>query len=307
MNIKLAVITSLTVCSFISSARAAAYTGTAYEGFNYAPGTGITTTTLLNGGFGWNPAGDGSANTVTWGQTVPNNNNGNGITVGTGSLAFPGIGTSGEKAVLNGSTTTAIGRLFGQNIDSGSFYFSFLMQKTVATERTLNLSFFSTATGTGTPNERFAVGQIGGGVNDSDGNFAVLVSNSGVDNGLKLASSPLSLGLNSTHLVVGRLDFNLSGGTNDLLTLYIDPTLGSEPGSSYMTVSADFQVLMGFRMFAGNSSGVFTPAAQGEFDELHFGTSWTDVIAVPEPSSFAMLVCGATILLGIQRRSRLTR
>jgi|GEM_PF-3359069 PEP-CTERM putative exosortase interaction domain len=279
---------------------AASYTGSAYDGFDYTAGTAINIANALNGGVGWNASGNASPNTTVWGAPIPNNNSGNGISVGTGSLAYANLLTSGGHAVVNGSTTTAIGRSFGQNINSGTFYFSFLIAKTVETERTLNVSFFSDADGTGSPTERFAIGQIGGGANDSDGNFALLVSNSGADNGLKLATTPISLGLNQTHLVVGRLDFNINDNI-DRLSFYIDPALGAEPGSAYMTFETDFQVLRGFRMFAGNASGDFTPAAQGVFDEFRFGTSWESVAVVPEPSAFALMGLGLLALIGRRR------
>ena len=290
------------VLTSAAAASAASYSGSAHDGFDYSVGTTINVANALNGGTGWNGTGNPALpnSSVPWGLTVPNNNTGNGITVGAGSLSYGSLSTSGGRAVLNGTTTTAIGRLFDQNVDSGTFYFSFLMQKTVETERTLNVSFFSHADGTGTPNERFAIGQIGGGANDSDGNFAVLVSNSGTDNGLKFASSPVALGLNTTHLVVGRLDFNVSGVT-DMLSLFIDPSLGSEPLTPYMTVQTDFQVVRGFRMFGGAASGAFTPAAQGEFDEFRFGTAWTDVTPVPEPGTFA-LMSGCLALWAVGRR-----
>ncbi|HYG21743.1 MAG TPA: PEP-CTERM sorting domain-containing protein [Verrucomicrobiae bacterium] len=282
----------------------APFAGSAREDFNYPAGTAITTTTALNGGTGWNPAGNsGQANTTSWGATVPNNASGNGISVAAGSLSYAGLLTSGGRALVDATgATTAIGRLFGENVDSGTFYFSFLMSKTVETERTLNVSFFSHADGTGTPNERFAIGQIGGGANDSDGNFAVLVSNSGTDNGLRLAATPIDLGLDTAHLVVGRLDFNVSGIT-DRLSLFIDPSLDAEPATPYLTVETDFQVLRGFRMFAGGSSAPFTPAAQGAFDEFNFGTSWAAVTPVPEPGTFTILGFGVFALLAMRRRN----
>jgi hypothetical protein len=306
-----------------ASAFSAAYVGSAYEGFNYTAAT-ITsgTASTYNGGTGWNATGDGSANTTNWGT-------GTSLTVtGTPSIQSSSLDYSGgsyptelgNSILVSGvSAASNVGRAFGQSVDSGTFYFSYLVKKTVDNVRTVNFSFFGT-------NERIAIGQIASNVNlkladgtaDPDaatkankGEFAVLVSNvqsSTGTAGVYTASSPVSFALNSTFLVVGKIEFNVST-VADRLTLYINPGNLSDESSStaYMQVSGiDFGTLTGFRIFAGANATNF-PASAAQFDEVRLGTTYnavTGVLPIPEPSSFAALAGLAGLALAASRRLR---
>ncbi|HEX8296869.1 MAG TPA: PEP-CTERM sorting domain-containing protein [Chthoniobacteraceae bacterium] len=304
------------------SLMAASYVGTAYEGFDYATGQILSANYAnYNGGTGF---------TSAWGTNITGNNTYRSIEAG--SLDFnlnAAPVSSGNKLLLdatvagqspnNATGSTAIGRPIGQTVDSGVFYFSYLTAKTLDSNRTLNLSFFGT-------NERFAIGQIAPGVpvsgpgGEGSGAFVASVSNTqnpvsgggtGV-NGIYTATSPILYGLNTTHLVVGRLDFNVGGGVTDTLTLYIDPAnLTNEAAvSPYLQITSnDFGALSAFRLFAGGSSGtspaVVYPAVAGTFDEIRLGTSYTEVTGVPEPSAATLLI-GAVGLICSARRKRRT-
>ncbi len=313
------------------SAFGAAYVGSAYEGFNYTASTQIATSAGFNGGTGWNATGDaGSANTTTWGVlasgTIRN------TTAAGLDYAASGYPTEvGVAATVAGTGTAGanVGRDFGQTVDSGTFYFSYLTQKTVDTVRTLNLSFFN-----GT-NERLAIGQIANNTNlknadgsvDPDaatkanqGHFAALVSNgqnnSGAYNGVYTSATPQSYTLNTTFLVVGKIEFNYSG-VADRLTLYINPSSLSDEGSltPYLQFGVnDFGAISAFRIFAGGNQTVGTApntttfnASGGIFDEVRLGNTYnavTGVAAVPEPSSFAALAGLAGLAFAASRRRR---
>lgn len=308
----------------------AAYVGSAYEGFNYTAGTSIDGT--FTGGTGWNAAGDASANTA-WAT-------GTNLTAsGTRTISATGLTYGGDYPAGTGNSVQVtgagqVGRSLGQTVDAGTFYFSYLTQKTVDQLRTVNLAFFSSS-GTGTA-ERLAIGQFAanGNTRDQDGNwlagaganagnFSALISGSQNNtaaantagpaaNGAYVnTTSPVSYALNSTFLIVGKLEFNFAGGATveDRLTLYINPgNLGDESSLiPYLTIDHnDFGALTGFRLFAGGSGGGFT-AAGALFDEIRLGSTYnavTGVSPIPEPSTLAALAGLAGLALAASRRRR---
>ncbi len=321
-----ACLASLTLTA--SSAFAAAYVGSAYDGMDYTSGTQITGSTL-NGGVGFNATGDSSANTAAWGAVLSSGTIRNIHTSGLSysDPAYP-AGT-GLAAVVGGTGTSGAnaGRNLGQSVDTGTFYFSYLTQKTTDTVRTLNFSLFS-----GT-NERLAIGQIANNLNmrnpdgtvdtittPNSGQFAALISNSQNPpaapaaslNGVYTSSTPINYTLNTTFLVVGKIEFGFSGGVEDRLTLYINPSsLTDDSGlTPYLQVGVnDFGSVSAFRVFAGGnqtSPSVFN-ASSGVFDEFRFGTTYNDVTGVsviPEPASFAGLAGACGLLLAGARRRR---
>lgn len=280
-----------------SPAFAAAYVGSAYEGFDYT--AGLTMDGISFGtGTGFNATGaTGEANTTLWGSATPYNANGNRI-IANGSLTSPNVASPasvGNSVLVSGSGQ--IGRTLGQTVDSGTFYFSYLTQKTVDQVRTVNFSFFN-----GT-SERLAVGQTANntstrdidgvwqaGANANLGNFGILLSNvvnSPVTavtdpasyNGVYLANTPISYAVGQTFLVVGKIEFNKDSTANDVISLYLNPSDLSDESSlvPYMYIDhADIGAITGFRVFAGATSGAFTASA-GQFDEIRFGTTYASV------------------------------
>lgn len=298
----------LTLLASTAITHAAAYVGSAYEGFDYAAGA---MTNTLNGGTGWNATGDASANTASWGV-------GTNLTP-TGTPTITAAGLVGSSALINGPSQ--IGRSFGgQTVDAGTFYFSYLTQKTVNEVRTVNFGFFGTT-------ERVAIGQIASNTNTRDqdggwlsgaaansGNFSVLVSNSqnttvaapgdaASYNGVYVnQSAPAAFALGATALVVGKFEFDING-TADRLTLYINPgnLLNESSLTPYLVLDHnDFGSLTGLRLFSGGNATGF-PASGGQFDEIRLGTTFAQV--VPEPGSAALLASGGMALL-IRRRKR---
>lgn len=347
-----------------SSLQGAAFSGTAYDGFDYAAGNMANPTTTpasaLTGGIGWNGNGasGGSGTATTWGITLGGNNttavttnprfglNASNATVASANqqilatgLSYPGLASSGGAVQIgNVSTTASVGRNFGQNIDSGTFYFSYLVQKTaVNTLRTANVGFFGLVDATTAPVERVSIGQIGSntnymgadGVNNASttvppanqGDFQVLNSNplaasssvyktaaifgrnaTTVPN--SVAAQPMTL--NTTYMVLGKFEFNVGANTtDDRLTLYLNPTdLSVEnPANAYFSVTGvDFGTLTGFRMFTGSTGTAGFEAPTAIYDEFRFGTSFGDVVvAVPEPTTAAL---GGLGMLGIFLRRR---
>jgi hypothetical protein len=302
------------------SAHGAAYVGSAYEGFDYTASSQINNT--LNGGTGWNATGDGSqANTQAWGVLASGTiRNVHTTGLDYGASGYPA--ETGLAATVAGTGTAGanVGRNFGQTVDSNTFYFSYLTQKTVDTVRTLNLAFFS-----GT-NERLAIGQIANNINlrnpngtadvtttPNQGHFAALVSNSqnnAAFNGVYTSATPESYALGSTFFIVGKIEFNYAAGVEDKLTLYINPSSLTDEGAltPYLEIGVnDFGSISAFRIFAGGnqtSPSTFN-ASGGVFDEIRLGTNFTAVTgAIPEPSSFAALAGLAGLAVAASRRRR---
>ena len=296
----------------------ASYVGSAHDGFDYTSGVLIDST--LSGGTGWNAGGDASANTTTW-ATGPASSGSN-RTIHSAGLSYGGSGyPAGTGLAANIVGGSGVGRSLGQTVDSGTFYFSSLVPKTVDQVRTVNFSFFN-----GT-NERLAVGQIANNTNlrNPDGNadpdaatkansgqFVALFSNpqnaTGTA-GVYTSAAPVAFDLGTTHLLVGKIEFDFAGGFADRFTLYVDPSdLGDEGSATpYMEISSnDFGAIDGFRMFAGSTSGGFTASA-ALFDEIRFGSTYdavTGVAAIPEPSSAAALLGASGLSLAALRRRR---
>lgn len=228
----------------------AAYLGSAYEGFDYTSGA----MSVSNGGTGWNETGDVSlANTTSWGTTLPSgtpfafgttaaNQTITGATLNHAGSGYP-AGT-GKSVLITGAGQ--VGRNFGQTVDAGTLYFSYLVKKTMAEVRTVNFSFFGD-TG-GVPNERFAFGQIANNTNlrisdgtadlaaatkANQGKFAVLVQPAAAqaggtfiptttaapypagNTGVYTAASEVLFEKDKTFLIVGKIEFNYNDTDQD--------------------------------------------------------------------------------------------
>lgn len=305
----------------------AAYVGSAYEGFDYSAGA---MTNTLGGGTGWNATGDAlSPNTTTWGVGTNLTITNQGATIQSPGLGLSTSGypasTGGAAFVTGATASSSIGRLFGQSVDSGTFYFSYLTQRSNDEFRTVNLSFFGT-------NERLAIGQIAANANTRDqqgnwlsnagqnsGNFAALISNSQNNaaaattvgqaaNGVYVnTTAPVAYSSTSPTLIVGKIEFNYNGGVEDRFTLYVNPTdlLNESSLTAYLTMEHnDFGTLTGFRVFSGATGGGYN-ASGALFDEIRLGSKFTDVTgAIPEPSTFAALVGVAGMAFAAARRRR---
>lgn len=308
----------------IAPSSAAPYAGSAYEGFDY---TTADMTNTLAGGTGWNATGSsGSANTTTWGVTLAPNGTavGNQFNLGATvanqtitavSLDFTGSGYPaeiGQKMLITG--LGQVGRNLGQNVDSGTLYYSYLVKKTVDQVRTVNFALFGDNGAAVAPQERVTIGQLANNVTlklpdgtpDPDaatkanlGQFAALISSPLADGtlvaanaGVYTSSAPIPFALGNTYLVVAKIEFNVSG-VNDRLTVYINPTSLTDESSltPYLQVNGfNFGTLIGFRTFAGGSQTVTTPPATfapsaAEFDEIRFGSTFGAVTGTAPATS----------------------
>jgi len=275
---------------------AAVYVGSAYESFDYSAGLLAS----LNGGEGFNANGDGSPNTTSWGSSTV-------VSVVDGNLTYGSFFSASQGNMMSiPAAGGSISRSLGQTIDTGTFYFSYLTRRTTDTERTVNVAFFNSAS-----SERFAIGQFGtGNYGGGDGRFQISPLNN-VDNVVN-AGVPVEYGTNVTHLVIGRVEFD-TNGANDRITIWIDPsdsdlanalTNGIDVLTPYISIETfDVGNIASFRPFTGGptTSPVAHAGAAADFDEFRFGSTFSQVIPVPEPGSVALGAIGA---LGLAFRRR---
>ena len=244
-----------------------------YEGFGYSTGS----LSSQNGGTGFDNA---------WGTS----GSGGAVNVQSSSLAYSDLLTSGGKAYLSpsGAGGAAITRNLNSTINSGTVYLSFLT----------NLDDGNRYFGLALDNnggEVFLTGKPT--TYGSPGSWSLT-------NSANLPGSPISSGqnisLDTTALMVLRIDFNASGA-NERVRLYVNPTLGVEPVTANIDVisSASFSINQ-IRMSAGYFVAG-SPTAYGWVDEIRLGTDFASVTPVPEPSVW-LLGCIGLLAVFAQRR-----
>jgi hypothetical protein len=240
---------------------------------------------LFQEGFNYTAGGNLGGN-APW--TSGNNN----ITIGNGSLNYPGLTSLGgnDLSVVSGvSAGSVVANFTGTPITSGSVYYSFLAQCSSLPTANQYLTALLPASASG-PNGSsdplgFYVGQQTAG-----STFKVGVR-SGGSGATYTTSSTLTVGKVNLFVVQYTFDGNVS--------LWVNPTAGgSEPTADISFaagVSAANLQEIGFKSQSAATAGNWF------FDDLRVGTSWADVTPVPEPSVFALAGLG---LLGLMTRFR---
>lgn len=109
----------------------------------------------------------------------------------------------------------------------------------------------------------------------------------------------------ANNLMVLQIDFNTSG-VNDTINLWVNPIAGvaspagniNAPNPSLTVTSYNVGAIagIGFNLQGGGQNV--------QFDELRVGSTYGEVVTVPEPSMFALLGFGALALCLARRRCR---
>lgn len=118
-----------------------------------------------------------------------------------------------------------------------------------------------------------------------------------------------ALATNTTHLLVMKIEQSASPATNDTISLYVNPNLGSEPTTAAVSHTSDFYVAQNAAYELTNLSITGSPSPGGSvtFDEFRISTNWNDIAtAVPEPSRIAFLTLATSLLLCTRQRKKLT-
>lgn len=118
-------------------------------------------------------------------------------------------------------------------------------------------------------------------------------------------TSVATLTAGETYLFAISIAFNNSA--NHLITLDLFDNTGSispTATSSVSISSADFGInQLSYLVFAHNNTGNSTNATTPRFDEFRLGTDLIDVVAIPEPSTYAAIFAiGALGMVIIRRR-----
>ncbi len=226
-------------------------------------------------------------------------NSGSLITIGTSSLSYPGflnVSPLGNDVRVNGQAASAMQYTytpFSPAVTSGDVYASFLLNfnGTVAGGNYTFLGLLPSAGNGGTFNN----------VNDPCD-----LSSIGATGGYKLGirtlgqsatytTSPV-LALGSVNLIVIKYEFAAHRAS-----LFINPALdGGEPATA-ANVSTGTTSASDLGQFYIRLGG----ANQGNYlvDDVRVGTTWGDVVLVPEPSALGLLGLGV-LALGLARRVR---
>lgn len=243
----------------------------AYEGFDYTASQSVAG---LSGGTGWSGA---------WGSVA-----GGTINVTSPGSTYPGLETAGNGVTVTPTSgLTSTSRSFA-TINSGTVYFSVLMDNTNGGTRVLGMRLFNNSTevaGVGSPNG---------------------VTTWSTWLGSTIKSSTVSTASNVPTVLVLRVDFN-AVGNQEKIRLYVNPTPGAaEPVTANAEYTGDvIAAINKIDLIAGYSNGVQTTAI-GTFDEVRIGTTWADVTpqAVPEAASAAVLGSCAGVALLARRPDR---
>ena len=104
---------------------------------------------------------------------------------------------------------------------------------------------------------------------------------------------------NDDHLIIARIDFNPD--STDILTVYFDPDLTLSEAEQDAALKT---VLEGYNLAFDQI--IFRNGAAWDYDEFRMGLTWDSIVgannsAVPEPSTWALLILGSAGLLLIRR------
>lgn len=237
------------------------------------------TTGDLNGRGGWS----GSANWDVESVGLLSYPTGSNMTATGNQVAIEG-GRTGEDIV-----TRTLGSALNFDGAGNTYYLSFLIRKD-QTAATGNEYFWMTLEESASMRAAIGIG--------SGENLLVGINTS------TFVTSPNTISGGTDYLYVAKILTSASGNDQYSVKVY-DPSATvpwTEPGTWDRTYSA---AMMGSANLLRLRAG---PSGYYNVDEIRLGTSWSDVVEAPEPSTLAMLLSlGGMSLLGFRRKNSLRR
>jgi hypothetical protein len=248
------------------------------DGLNYSTGT-FGASDVSPAGFSGNAWQGGSSH----------------ITVVSGDLMYPNLLDLGGNSIQD-VWGTSPGSVFNTYADqnSGSIYYSFLLDASVAPSASTYLT--SLNPGIGPPNGSADALQVD--VAPATGGYEVGLRTAGKSITLDTATV---LSLSTTYLVVAEYTFGAAGVSS--ASLFLDPTAGGSQPAAAVTLAGSGTVTdiddVGYKAQTTGTTGTF------QIDNVLIGTAWGDVTptAVPEPG-LSNLMLAAIASLGLAIRFR---
>lgn len=246
------------------------------EDFNYTAGAQLSN---QNGGTGmlgpWQTASD--------------------FTVGSGSLSYPGTSSTGNRAVYTPTSfaSSSATRELQMGSNGTTEWLSFLMDFRGNPSGLVTELLFAPSSG-----NYLRIGKVA----PTDNNWGVL------RNGDPEALSTVPIVPGVTAMFVMRFDFNADPAANDTVSIYMNPTSATNPGTLLATFADNnFNSLWTAVQWEGWSQN--PGLATASLDRIRGGSSYADVApdvmaAVPEPETYAMMMAGLGIMGAVARRRR---
>jgi hypothetical protein len=261
-------------CLTVQSARATLLFA---DGINYAPGA-LNATDVSPAGTSGNAWSSGSSH----------------ITVVSGDLTYSGLEDLGGNSIQDvwGVSAGSVVNTYAAQT-SGSVFYSFLLDCTVAPSASTYLTALNP--GTGAPNGSSDALQVNVGPGGAGG-FVVGLRTAGAS----ITSASAVLSLDTTYLVVAEYTFGGLGSAS----LFLDPVAGGSQPTANVTLAGNGTVAsladLGFKAQNTPTTGTFL------LDNLLVGTTWADVTptASPEPSTLALAGLGSLLVAARFRRAR---
>ncbi|MDZ4787345.1 MAG: PEP-CTERM sorting domain-containing protein [Blastochloris sp.] len=270
-----------------------------YEGYNYTASANITSQT---GGSGWRtpqasfPWGTGgtTGTVATSGLTYTGINAAYTVFAPTGLAGNYGGAFRNQRllaidagGVYDTASLRGAGNFIGGSTVTGTLWGSFLVGASLWDTASGPQMIFNLGTTAGTGTQA-GLRQI------SAGSAISLTDQNGGTIGATGTIATSALSTTNPNLIVFRMAFN--GASDDTMSVWLNPTAASDTASITAT-QANF-VLNNPEWRSVNANGSLV------FDEIRFGTTFADVVPIPEPSTYVLLLGGIGVLLILRRCRR---